>query len=166
MPNGGDVSAEQFREWKEAFAPYVDAVEQFIRKRGLRVDKWYHDFPGWFIGRDQKLDDLDVVWWNIQLGYSEEKQRFGLNAAAWLDKKYSVPEGLVSERRLVDNPDRIKVASWNRGEQINIETLLEEAYQRATSFTKEDLTQVSAYIKGSDGITRSYNPQPLCVEDS
>ena len=65
----------------------------------------------------------------------------------------------VHQRRLTDSPEKHLIAVWPKGTQVNIKELLETAYERATSYTKQDLTKVSASITGKDGVTRPYNPQ-------
>jgi len=74
-----------------------------------------------------------------------------------MDKHYDVPDGRVHERRSSsDSPKEHLIATWGEGDPINIKDLLEIAYDRATHYTQEDLTTVSASITGKDGITRPY----------
>ena len=156
MPNGERISDRRFREWEQALAPYVNNVEEFAREKGLRIVKWRMNYPSWLIGRSQQIDDLDKIWWNIQLGYSEREKKLGLNASAWIDTEYEVPDGRVHERRLSDSPEKHLIATWQKGDQVNIKELLEIAYERATSYTQQDLTRISASITGKDGITTHY----------
>jgi len=155
MSNIEDASGERFREWEEALAPYGNDVEKFAREKELEVRKWYHDFPTWFIGKTQATYDLDEIWWNIQLGYNEENKELGLIAIGWIDTEYDVPDGRVHERR---GSEKNFLAKWKKGDPINIEELLETAYDTTTSYTEKDLTIVSASITGKDGIIRPYNP--------
>lgn len=155
MPNGGNTSEGRYREWDEVFIPYENDVNEFAREKGLTIDKWYHDSPNWMIKRTQRANDLNVVWWNIQFGYSEKDKKLGLSTSAWLDREYSVPEGNVRERRLAP---RGKGVVWDVAYRMPIKELLEQAYQIAQTFTEQDLTMVSASITGRDGITRGYNP--------
>jgi hypothetical protein len=157
MPNGGNVSADQFQKWEQAFAAYKDTIEEFAREKGIRITKWYHDFPCWLmgIGRDQALKDLNIIWRNIEILYKEDNETFILNATAWVDKEYQTPQGKVRERRLTP-PEKSFVTRWKAETKIEIQKLLEAAYQRVVSFTEQDLTQTSASIEGPDGVWRKY----------
>ena len=150
MPNGGELSHEAI----EAFHPYERAIYEFAEAKGLEVEEFYHDSPIWIIGKRQSFYDLDVVWWNIQLGYGRGK--LGLNAGARMDKEYNVPEGLVRERRLTSGK-KCHIADWDVLENVDIGPLLSKAYDVATSFTEKDLNDVSATITGEDRVTRGYN---------
>jgi len=90
-----------------------------------------------------------------QLGYNEENKELGLSATGWIDTEYDVPDGRVRERR---GSEKNFLATWKKGNPINIEELLAIAYEKATSYTEKDLTIVSASITGKNGITRPYNP--------
>ena len=158
MLNVEHISDDRFREWEEALAPYENGVDEFAREKDLRIDKWHQDFPAWSIGKTQTPKDLDKIWWSIQLGYNEKRKKLSLVATAWIDTEYDVPEGRVNERRGSNSPENHLVATWEKGDPININDLLEKAYQRAASYTEEDLTDVSASITGKDGLTRRYNP--------
>ena len=150
------MSARRFNALERNFAPYQEPVSRFAREKGLEVEKYYHDFPAWFIGRTQRVEDNDVMWWNIQFGYDTKHGRFELVTSAWMDREYTTEEGRVRERRLVE-PAAV-IATWARGHQVDMNAMLEEAYQRATTYTEQDLNKVSASITGHDGVTRSYNP--------
>ena len=159
MPNGERVSDKRFSEWVEALAPYANDVEEFAREKELRIVKWRMNDPRWLIGRTQH-DELDKIWWTIQFGYNERDKKLGLVATARIDREFDVAEGRVHERRLSDSPEKKHlIATWQRGAQVNMKELLEEAYERATSYTEQDLTSVHASITGKDGRTRPYNPQ-------
>lgn len=157
MPNGGDATPQQFRKWERAFAPYEKAIEKFVREKNIRVEKWYHDIPTWHIGRNQGIEDLNVIWWSIQLNYDENQEKFTLYAMAWIDKEYRTSEGLVKERRLT-YPEKALVATWKVGKKISMKKLLEKAYQKATSYSEQDLTWVSVSIQGKDDVWRNYTP--------
>jgi hypothetical protein len=155
---------EQFKKWQEAFAPYETAVEKFAKNKGICVDKYYHESTSWLIGKIQNPGSVGV-WCNLEFNYNDVQDWFYLIINAWLDRRYSVPEGEVHERRLVGGHEERLVgrvfASWPRREEANITTLLEKAYHLATSFTEKDLTKVSASIRGKDGIRRAYHPKQV-----
>lgn len=157
MPNGERISDERSREWEQALNPYGNDVEEFAREKGLEVDKWYHDLPIWHIGKPQRPSDLNKIWWHIQLGYNANKQELLLTAIAWMDTEYDVSDGRVRERRVSDSPERHLVAWWKKKDQIRIEELLQIAYNRAISYTLQDLTNVSAVITGEDRVPKPYN---------
>lgn len=159
MPNGERISEERFREWEKALAPYGNDVEEFAREKGLIIEEMYHISPNIYIGRTQEPADLDKVCWTIQLGYNDNEGKFDLAVTAWIDTKYDVPEGRVNQRRRID-PSKKHIASWAKGDPLNIQELLDIAYERATSYTEQDLTMTSAVsVTGKDGGTGPYNPQ-------
>ena len=142
MPNQDD--------WDKIFSEYAPAVDHFAQEKYLHVEKWYHESPCWIIGNKE----IDALCWSIQLFFRPDEQRFSLLAYAWLDKEVSVPEGKVHERRLTGDLEKTLVSTWRRGDEVDIKILLEEAYQRASTFSEDDLSDVSSFIEGPDGVKR------------
>ena len=159
MLNRYEITEKEFRELKIVFMPYEKAVREFALEKLLVVEKFYHDFPAWFIGKIQRPEDLDVLWWDIQFGYDIDSEEFYINVGAWLDTQHSTAEGKIHERRLVDDPVKTNISFWKKGEDVGIEELLELAYQKAILFTEKDLNRVSASIEGLDGVHRHYKDE-------
>lgn len=142
-------------EWQRTFSPYGKAIKEFAKEKGVPVNKWYHDSPAWHIGKSQKPEDLNTMWWSLQLSYDEEQEQFGLNAVAWKDTGYETPQGTVWERKLVSG-EKALIAKWRKGEKVPMKKLMEQAFDRANSFTDEDLTEASSFVRGKDGVSRTY----------
>jgi hypothetical protein len=131
-----DIDPRRFRKWEKAFAPHEKAISDFAAEKRLQIKKWYHDSPAWHIGKQQRIEDVNVVWWSIQLHYNEESELLSLQIVGWIDREYQTQRGRVRRRKL-GHPKVIAV--WEAGLPINIRALLEQAYKQALLITKKDL---------------------------
>lgn len=139
---------------EDVFSVYCDDIELFCHQKGIFLEKWPHDSDSLVMGPKQERDDLEKIFWSLQLSYSVPERFFSLYAHVWYDKKYSVEEGEFFER--FSNVSSCLIFSWGQTEIVPLVEKLEAAYALAHSYTKNELFCSSSVLKGKDGIIRNY----------
>lgn len=125
MPNGFDVSRE---EWEKMEAPLLEVDEllaQFAAERNMQVIKNYHNWPR----RHLELVN-DRIHRGIQiLATDENKMTFHLGVVAWEDR---------NDRRYASHRWLKKFTPWHQIKD-NLHQLLEEGVKTLESWSENDL---------------------------
>jgi hypothetical protein len=131
MPNGSDMSEQEFRQLDACFTSSDDTIERYAEKIGGKYIRNDHGIPGRRV--DYESDDKisRTLWFSARVRKQDSKIDFAIAVMAWKDEsgKRRHWHRKLEIRPTLPSPDELTI-------------LLDDMYKLLNSISDKDLTDV------------------------